>query len=119
MSDYVFAPEIAATLSLIGSLLVNFLGFITIFAAPFIGMIIMRAVRAVIKNRRSNTLFLVTAAAGAIGSLPLLVTVLIPVINGLRVNGFNIFSLLPLVWRAAYSILTTGAIYYRLKGISF
>jgi len=119
MSDYVFAPVIAVTLSFIGSLLVSFLGFITIFAAPFIGMIIMRAVRAVIKNRRSNTLFLVTAAAGAIGSLPLLVTALIPAINGLRAGGFNVFSLLPLVWRAAYSILTTGAIYYRLKGISF
>lgn len=118
-SDYVFAPVIAAALSFTGSFLVGFLGFFTIFAAPFFGLIIMRAVRSVIKNRRSNTLFFATAAAGAIGSLPLLITALIPAINGLRAGGFNIYYLLPLVWRAAYSILTTGAIYYRLKGISF
>ena len=114
-SDYILAPLIAAALSFIGSLLVSFLGFFTVFAAPFFGMVIMRAVRAVIKNRRSNALFYTTAASCAIGSLPLLLTKLFPVIAG----GINIYSLLPLVWQAAYSVLTTGAIYYRLKGISF
>jgi len=115
ISDYILAPVISATLSFIGSYLVSFLGFFTIFAAPFFGMVIMRAVRAVIKNRRSNALFYTTAGACAIGSLPLLVTKLFPVIAG----GFSIYFLLPLVWQAAYSVLTTGAIYYRLKGISF
>jgi hypothetical protein len=118
-SDYILAPLIAATLSFIGSYLVGFLGFFTIFVAPFFGIVIMRAVRTVIKNRRSNALFYTTAAAGAIGSLPLLVERLFPVIGTLGIGGFNVYSLLPLVWQAAYSVLTTGAIYYRLKGISF
>ena len=118
-SDYILAPVIAAILSFIGSYLVSFLGFFTIFAAPFFGIVIMRAVRAVVKNRRSKALFITTAAAGAIGSLPLLVAKLFPMIGTLGIGGFNFYSLLPLVWQAAYSVLTTGATYYRLKGISF
>ena len=118
-SDYILAPVIAAVLSFIGSYLVSFMGFFTIFAAPFFGMVIMRAVRAVIRNRRSNALFFTTAAAVAIGSLPLLVTRLFPIIGTLGTGGFNIYFLLPLVWQTVYSVLTTGAIYYRLKGISY
>jgi len=118
-SDFILAPLIAAILSFTGSYLVNFLGFFTIFAAPFFGMIIVRAVQAVIKNRRSNALFFTTTVACAIGSLPLLVARLFPVISILGAGGFNIYFLLPLVWQAAYSVLTTGAIYYRLKGFSF
>lgn len=117
--DYILAPVIAGVLSFIGSYLIGFLGFITIFAAPFFGMVIVRAVRTVIKNRRSNALFFTIAAAGAIGSLPLLVVMLLQVIGTMGSGGFNIFFLLPLLWRVAYSVLTTGAIYYRLKGISF
>jgi len=119
ISDYILAPLIAGILSFIGSYLVGFLGFFTIFAAPFFGMVIVRAVRAVIKNRRSKALFFTTAVAVAVGSLPLLVAALFPVINTLGAGGFNIYFLLPLLWRAVYSVLTTGAIYYRLKGISF
>lgn len=118
-SDYILAPLIAAVLSLIGSYLVSFLGFLTIFAAPFFGMVIVRVVKAVIKNRRSNALFNAITAAGAVGSLPLLVRMLYQMIGTLYVGGFNIYFLLPFVWQAAYSILIAGALYYRLKGISF
>jgi len=118
-SDYILAPLIAVILSFIGSYLASFLRFFTIFAAPFFGIVIMHAVRAVIKNRRSKALFLTTAAAGAIGSLPLLVARLVPVIITLGIGEFSIYSLLPLVWQAAYSALATGSLYYRLKGISF
>ena len=118
-SDYILAPLIAAILSLIGSYLVGFLGFITIFAAPFFGLAIVRAVQAVIKNRRSDTLFIVTAVAGAIGSLPLLVRMLYPMIGTLYSGEFNFFFLLPMMWQTAYSVLITGSLYYRLKGISF
>jgi len=118
-SDYILAPLIAAVLSLIGSYLVSFLGFVTIFAAPFFGMVIVQVVKAVIKNRRSNALFNAIAAAGAVGSLPLLVSMLYQMVGSLYVGGFNFFLLLPIIWRVAYSILVTGALYYRLKGISF
>ena len=57
-SDFILAPLIAAVLSFIGSYLVSlFLGFLTIFAAPFIGMLIERIVRVIIKNRRSNAMY--------------------------------------------------------------
>jgi hypothetical protein len=82
-------------------------------------MVIVQAVKAIIKNRRSNALFNAAAAAGALGSLPLLVSMLYQMIGTLYVGGFNIYFLLPIVWQAAYSVLITGALYYRLKGISF
>ncbi|MCD6577332.1 MAG: B-box zinc finger protein [Anaerolineaceae bacterium] len=118
-SDYIFAPLIAFILSFIGSYLVSFLGFFTLFVAPSFGIAIVRVVRSVIKNHRSNALFFAASAAGAVGSFPLLSASLFPMISTLGAGGFNIYSLLPLLWQAAYSILITGTIYYRLKGISF
>jgi hypothetical protein len=119
VSDYITAPIVAGILSYIGSFIIGILGFFTIFAAPFIGMAIVRTVRAIIKNRRSNTLFLVTAGAVLLGSLPLLAADLLPLIYGFRTGTFNIYALLPLIWQGTYSVLVTGSIYYRLKGISF
>ena len=119
-SDFFLAAIIAAVLSFIGSYLVSLLlGFLTLFAAPFAGMLIERVVRAVIKNRRSNTLFLTIAAAAAVGSLPLLAIRLLSFFSMAGAGAFNLYSLLPIVWQAAYSILVTGAVYYRLRGISF
>ena len=118
-TDFILAPLIAAALSYIGSYLVSFLGFVTLFAAPFAGMIIERAVRAVIKNRRSNPLFIITATACAVGGLPRLLSILLPLVAPQNFGGFSFYYLLPLIWQGAYMVLTTSAIYYRLKGISF
>ncbi|MDO9545503.1 MAG: B-box zinc finger protein [Pelolinea sp.] len=119
VSDYIFTPILAGVLSYIGSYIIGRLGFLTIFITPFIGMAIMRIARAVIKNRRSNTLFLVTAGAVLLGSLPLLAIDLLILINGLRADAFSIYALLPLIWQGVYTVLVTGSVYYRLKGISF
>jgi hypothetical protein len=118
-SDYILAPLIAAVLSFIGSNLVSLIGFFTLLAAPFAGMIIERAVRLVIKNRRSNALFIAAAAGGAVGSLPFLVSTLLTLFASVGAGGFNIYFLLPTIWKASYTVIITSAIYYRLKGISF
>jgi len=118
-SDLILAPLIAAFLSFIGSNVTSFLSFFTLLAAPFVGMVIERAIRLVIKNRRSNTLFITAAVGTAIGSLPLLISNLMLIIRTIRIGTFSIYILMPLIWQGAYTILVTSAVYYRLKGISF
>ena len=52
--DYVIAPLAAAGLAFIGSWLVRFTGFFTIFLAPFAGMIIAEAVKAAVPTPTEN-----------------------------------------------------------------
>lgn len=118
-SDIILAPLIAAALSFVGSNVVSFIGFFTLLAAPFVGMLIERTVRRVIKNRRSNALFIAIAAGSAIGGLPVFFTSLLPFLNTFATGGFTVYGLLPLIWRGAYLVMVTSAVYYRLKGISF
>ena len=115
--DYLLAPLIAAFLSFIGSNLTSLLGFFTLLVAPFVGMLIERAVRLVIKNRRSNPLFIATAAGAALGSLPPLVNLLLPMLAAFG-SGGSLSFFLPLIWRGVYTVLVASAVYYRLKGIS-
>lgn len=119
ISDLILAPIIAAFLSFIGSNVTSFLSFFTLLAAPFVGMLIERALRLVTKNRRSNTLFIAIAAGTAIGSLPLLISKLVLIFRTFSIGVFNIYILMPLIWQGAYTVLVTSAVYYRLKGISF
>lgn len=119
ISDLILAPIIAAFLSFIGSNVTSFLSFFTLLAAPFVGMLIERALRLVTKNRRSNTLFIAIAVGTAIGSLPLLISKLVLIFRTFSIGVFNIYILMPLIWQGAYTVLVTSAVYYRLKGISF
>ena len=115
--DYLLAPVIAAVLSLIGSYIVMRLGFFTLLVSPFVGMVIDRAVRLVIKNRRSNSLFILIAAGAALGSLPLVINNLRPILSTLGSSN-SFFNFLPLIYRGAYTVIVTSAVYYRLKGIT-
>ena len=119
VSDLIIAPVIALILSYIGSLVTNFVGFFTLFAAPLIAMGIERVIRLFIKNRRSNALFIASAIGCALGGLPSLLFALRPFLGLLNGAGVNLLGLNPLIWRGAYLVLVTSALYYRLKGISF
>jgi len=117
--DMVFSPLIAAVIAYIGANVVGFLGFFTLLAAPLVGMVIEKAIRLVIKNRRSNTLFLLAAAGTAIGGLLPLISTLLSFLVSLSAGSINVYGILPLIWRGAYVVLVTTAVYYRLKGLSF
>jgi hypothetical protein len=119
ISDYIFAPIIGGALSYVGSLIIGRLGFLTLLLSPFVGMAIVSSIRKVIKNRRSNALFLAATAAVLLGSLPQLMIDLLPLINGLPTGAFNVYALLPLIWQSAFTVMVTGSVFYRLKGISF
>jgi len=115
--DLLLAPIIAAGISFFGSYIPAFLGFFTIFAAPFAGIVIVEILKKLTRNRRSQTLIVITTAAAVLGSLPLLVIRLLPLWVSLQSGGFSIYGLLPLVWQAAYSILVSTSVYYRMAGI--
>ena len=103
--DYPIAFFVAAFLSLIGSLIAGMLGLWGIFLAPIAGGVTAEAVRWAIRRHRAPNLYW-TAAAGAVcGALP-------PVLFALLIGNF-----FGLIWPAAYVILITPTVYYRLRGI--
>lgn len=115
--DYPIAILVAAVLSYVGSLSGS-LGFFTIFIAPIAGGLIAEAVRLLTRKHRSKNLFLLTAAAVAIGSLPRILAYLAGFafsVAGAGQGGFG--YLLPLVWQAVFTFLATSTVYARLAGI--
>jgi len=117
-ADFILAPLISLLLSLAGSYAVAFLGFFTLFLAPLVGTFIAEVVKRFIHGHRSKTLFTLVAAGVILGSLPLLLMRLLPVLAGLGAGGLNLLGLLPLTYQVIYTVLVTGSIYYRLSGIS-
>jgi hypothetical protein len=112
--DYPLAFVTAIVLSYLGSRIVSFIGFFTIFVAPIAGVIIAEAIRFVIRRRRSKNLFLIATVAVVLGSLP---TILILLAGNLLGFG-GIRALLPLVWQGLYTFIATSTTYYRLRGIN-
>ena len=117
--DYILAVVVAGVLSFLTSMLFGFvsgfLGFFMIFLVitigPATGGIIAEVVRAVVGKRRGKTLFLVTAAAVAIGGALPHIWKLLFVLSG------NFYLLFDLIFPAIFVVLATGAVYYRLSGI--
>jgi hypothetical protein len=115
--DYPVAFVVAGVLSYLGSLSGS-LGFFTIFIAPIAGGIIAEAVRLITHKHRSRNLFLLTAAAVAIGSLPRVILLLAGMafsLPGAGPGGFGYF--LPLIWQGVFTFLATSTVYARLAGI--
>jgi len=116
-SDFVLAPLIAASISLVASFLVGFIGFFIFFAAPLVGVGIVSVVRAIIKNRRGGLLFNLVTIGSILGCLPAWLTTILPFLFSLQSGSINIYSLLPAIYQSAFVILVASSVYYRLKGI--
>jgi hypothetical protein len=114
--DYPLAIGIAVAISFAGSLIIGMVGFFTIFIAPLVGLVISEIIRWVVRRRRSELLFRLSAGAAAAGSLPLLGLHLIGLFLVLS-NGAGIGGLLSLVWYGLYTFMVTTTTYYRLSGI--
>ncbi len=114
--DYPLAIVITGVLAFIGSFIADILSFFIIFVAPIIGIIIVSAVQRVTKHRRSRTLFLLTAGAALLGSLPLLIIKLISFFGAAAAGGLA-YGVLDLVWQGVYTFLIASTVYYRISGI--
>lgn len=114
--DYPLAMLISAALCYLGSLIVSYLSFFTIFVSPIIGVIIAEAVRKAIRGHRSKRLFQFTTAALIVGGLPKIVIILLGFgITGLN-SGGNLSLFLPLIWQSIYLFVLVPTFYYRLAG---
>lgn len=114
--DLPLAAIFTLVLSFGGSFVARILGFFTIFVAPILGVIIVEVVRRIVKKRRSQALFLVTAGAAAVGSLPLLILGILNLF-GVFAFGLNIGGWLNLIWQGLFTFLITSTVYYRMSGI--
>ena len=116
--DYPLAFFLAGILSYIGSILVSFIGFFTLFVAPIAGVVIAEAVRFVVRRHRSKPLYQLSAVAAILGSLPRILIYLVGIFllgGGGGAGGLGL--LLPMVWQAVYIIGVSTTVYYRLWGI--
>jgi hypothetical protein len=117
-SDLVIAPILAAIIAMIGSFFSRYLGFFTIFLAPFIGLVIVEVSRWVTQKRRSILLTRLITGAALLGSLPLLMISILRLLSFFQAGaGLSLVGLLPLIWQAAYTFLVASSVYYRLAGI--
>jgi len=112
--DYPVAIVVAGVLSYLGSILVGFIGFFTIFVAPIIGVAIAEAVRFSIRRRRSLRLHQLVAITTVLASIIVLIPFLIRLLTG---GGF-MGNLLGFIWQIVYIITVSTTVYYRLKGIN-
>ena len=110
--DYPLVFFIAVIMSYLGSLVVSFLGFFTLFLAPVAGFIIAEAIRLATRRRRSKLLFQIAALSVALGSLPLLLPYLLSLLG-----GFGLGGLFGILWQGFYAVTATSTVYYRLGGI--
>lgn len=113
--DFPAAMIVAFTLSMIGSLLVNFIGFFTILLAPVAGIAVAESVRFVVRRRRSRNLPVLSATAALIGAVALKLPYLIVLAGGSVQSGLA--ALYALLWPAVFAIIVCSTVYYRLKGI--
>ena len=110
--DLPLAVIVAGVLSFLGSFLAGFLWFFVLMAAPIVGVIIAEAVRWVVRRRRSKLLWRAATVAVVVGSLPLLLAALLPLLLGGSVG-----SIVGILIRGLYTVLVTSSFYYRLTGI--
>jgi hypothetical protein len=105
---------IALLISLAGSALVGFLGFITIFLASGFGLLIFNLVNKLIKHRRNRKLKWFLAAGALVGSLPVLIGQALPVLSYMLRSG-NPAALLTLIWPLIYTLLITTSVFAQAK----
>ena len=115
--DGIIAVVVAGALSFIGSLIVGFAGYFTIFFAPLAGVVIGEAVRLATGKRRSEKVFKMTLVATIIGALPLFIYYLILALLSLSsgvTSGF--WSFLNVLWYGYYAAVVSTSTYYRISG---
>ena len=105
---------VALVISLAGSWVVNFLGFITIFLASGLGLLIFNLVNKLLKHRRNRLLKWVLGAGALLGSLPVLLVQGLPLLSAMLRTG-NPAILQTLLWPLIYSLLITTSVFSQAK----
>jgi hypothetical protein len=123
--DYVIGFVLSAILSAVAAFIVTlisgfFFGLIVLIVAPAAGRIIARILLAVLRRRRSRALFMTISGGMVFGAIPAIVSEissLILFMNFYGVEGFSIWSLLPVIWIVIYLFITVPVVYSQFSGI--
>jgi hypothetical protein len=117
--DFPAAFFAAAVVCGLGSILSSFIGFFILFVAGFAGMLAARAVIWAVRHRRNRYLWIVAAAGGIAGSLPIMIPTLAVVLFSL--GSFGVEGLvalgMSLLWPLGYLIVAVAFLIANLKGI--
>lgn len=117
--DGILAVAVAGILSFVGSLIVGFAGYFTLFFAPLAGVVIGEAVRLATGKRRSEKVFKMALIATIIGSLPLFLYYLLVALLSLTSGvSSGIWSFLNVLWYGYYAAVASTSTYYRISGRS-
>jgi hypothetical protein len=116
--DVPLALMIAAICVAVAAALLSFLAYWGLIAAPVVGGGIAEIVRWATGRRRSRHLALAAAVGGALGALALAA---LPLASAALLSGGSAagiaLSARGVIWPLAIGALTTGTMYYRLRGI--
>ncbi|MEA4811466.1 MAG: hypothetical protein VB108_02715 [Anaerolineaceae bacterium] len=112
--DLPLAFLLAALVSFAGSWVVTYLGFLTIFLASGLGLLIFTLVNRLIKHRRNRKLKWVLGAGTLLGSLPPLL-IFAGSFIGVGFKPNLSLALLPLVWQLVYSLLIASTSFAQAK----
>jgi heme/copper-type cytochrome/quinol oxidase subunit 4 len=123
--DYVIGFVLSVILSAVAAFIVTlisgfFFGLIVLIVAPAAGRIIARILLAVLRRRRSRALFMTISGGMVFGAIPAIVSEissLILFMNFYGVEGFSIWSLLPVIWIVIYLFITVPVVYSQFSGI--
>ncbi|MBN2258274.1 MAG: hypothetical protein JW704_10700 [Anaerolineaceae bacterium] len=119
--DFPVALLVSATLSFLGSLLTDLIGFFILLLSPLAGMAIAEAVRFAIRKRRNRTLFKLVGLSTFIGGVLTAFPILFILISTLLVGGVELsvmgMGMLSLAWPVLYAIIAATTCYRRLSGI--
>ena len=113
--DHVLAAVVALPLAALASYIIFSIGWLTIFVAPFAGVVVAEAVRLVTRRRRGRWMPLVVGACIVLGSLPGVGVWLLDILDMVSKVGLPGSLLMDLVWQGVYLVLAVSSAVYRVK----
>jgi hypothetical protein len=113
--DFPVAAVVGFVLSMIGSLVVNYVGYFAIILSFFVGIGIAEAIRFSVRRRRSRNLPLLVAIAVFLGGMALSLPTFLYMASYIGQAGF--MGLYALLWPFVYALIAAGTAFSRLKGI--
>lgn len=117
--DFPLGFLVAAVISYLGGLILPRLGFLVLFLAPLVAVGIAEAARFSTRRRRSKYLFRTITAGALIGALPTLLQQIITLLLFMQQPEYTFGILFSALWDAAYAIIITSTVYYRISGLTF
>lgn len=116
LRHYLLTVAVALPMSLLAGWLVPRLAWFALFLGPLAGTAIARATRWALRRRRGEHTWLVVCGAIAVGgAVPILLTVVLPLILLAGSGRPSLSGLMALLWAVVYLVTAVGAAFAWLR----